>query len=253
MSQSLVPVKRVDTNGKLVTRWVKGDYKSSLARSLPAPKVSPDFNGELSLELFHSVDESVSAQGISKSEILDKVRDLPAKTAAALLNLHKAERDLYSVGCILICALHHNETPDDLENIALVYNEPQYAELDWDYQNHGAYSYIMGNIRGLSQYPQFSGIANFNDHGDEVKSQARVLAKLFFEGEKYSGVTQETKTPEGSAYHFSNPEFVQLVIDNVKNEEQAGNFMDLVYDNGCNPDFLKEIIDTTTPLRDGVI
>jgi hypothetical protein len=253
MSNNLIPVQRPDKNGVMVTRWVKPDYKSSLARSVPAPNVNMDVRSELHQTLVGSVDASISDQGINKNEVLKKVLRLPVKTADALLNLHKSERDLYAVECIIVCALHHNETPDTLENIALVYNEYQYTELDWEYQNHGAYNYIIGNVRGLSQYPQYAGITNFNNHGDEIKNQAKLLTKLVFEGERYSGVMQETITPEGGAYHFSNPEFVQLVIDNAGTEEQGGDFHDLVYDKGCDPDILKELLGTTTPLRSGVL
>lgn len=253
MKQNLIPVQRPDKNGVMVTRWVKPDYKSSLARSTPAPNLGNDARSELHHALASSVDSSISDQGINKDEVLKKVLRLPVKTADALLNLHKNERDLYAVGCILVCALHHNETPDTLENIALVYNEYQYTDLDWDYQKHGAYNYIIGNVRGLSQYPQYAGITNFNDHGDEIKAQAKLLTKLVFEGEKYSGVMQETITHEGGAYHFSNPEFVQLATDNAGTEEQAGDFLDLVYDKGCDPDILKELLGTTTPLRNGVL
>lgn len=253
MTQNLIPVQRPDKNGVMVTRWVKPDYKSSLARNAPAPNIGNDARSELHHSLASSVDPSISDQGIDKDEVLKKVLRLPVKTADALLNLHKNERDLYAVGCILVCALHHNETPDTLENIALVYNEYQYTDLDWDYQNHGAYKYIIGNVRGLSQYPQYSGITNFNDHGDEIKDQAKLLTRLVLEGENYSGIVQETKTPEGNAFHFSNPEFVQLVIDNAGTEEQAGDFHDLVYDKGCDPDNLKELLGTTTPLRNGVL
>lgn len=76
MQPNLIPVQRPDINGKMVTRWVKGDYKSSLARSIPAPKVESDPNGELFYELVRGVDSSISDQGINKDDVLGKVLQL---------------------------------------------------------------------------------------------------------------------------------------------------------------------------------
>lgn len=250
--RNLVPVKLPDKNGVMVTRWVKPNDGSGLGKR-PIPPPSQSAGHQLHAELCMSLDLSLSDQGISKDAVVEKARRLPASTASALLNCRKAASDLYTIECIIVSALHRNDTPDMLENIALVYNDPQYADMDWSHQKHDAYSYITENIRGLSQYPQYSGITNFNNHGDKIKIQAKTLTKLTYEGEGYSNIVRTIETHEGDALYFINPEFVQLTIDNCDTEERAGDYLDLVYDKGCDPDNLKEILKTTVPLRDGVL
>ena len=251
---NLIPVKLPDKNGVMVTRWVKpSDASGTGKKGIPAPIATSSPQDQLSHDLNLSVNADISAFGLDKGYVLGKSRSLPPRTVAALLELRKKSVDQYTVDCIIASALHGNETPDMLENIALVYNDPQYADMDWSHQKHDAYSYITETVRGLKQYPQYAGVTNFTEHGEGVKLQARTLAKLVYEGEGYSGIVKDTETHEGNAVHFINPEFVQLTIDNCDTEERAGDYLDLVYDKGCDPAVLKEILKTTVPLRDGVL
>jgi hypothetical protein len=252
MNQNLIPVQRPDKNGVMVTRWVKPDDSSrGIRKSIPSPDSGA--NGKLFAELSLSVDSSISIFGISKQDILAKVRRLPEKTARYLLALRERSFDQYTVDGIITSALHHNDTSDMLENIALIYNDTQYGELSWSHQSHDAYSYITANLRGLSQYRQYKGITNFTEHGTEIERQARTLTKLLHKGQRHPRVVRDKSTHEGPALYFTNRHFVQLTIENCDTEEHADVYLDLVHSKGYDPDLIKEALNATMPMRGGVI
>jgi hypothetical protein len=157
------------------------------------------------------------------------------------------------VSDIIVTALHRNDPPETLENISLLYNDYQYETDEWSWQEHSGYTMISADIRGLLQYPQFAGVKNINREDDATKERAKTLGKIMYEADKDPSKFQSTATFEGNANRLKDPEFVQLVWDNSDTAEKAGTVLDLVYEWGCDTAAVRQALDTTVPLRGGVL
>lgn len=248
----MIPVQRPDKNGVMVTRWVKPDSSAGGSKGLPAP--SRESTYRLGSELSGSLNAAELVNvGIDRKAIIKRANDLPEVTASALRELREKSFSQYTVDAIITSALHHRDSPEMLENIALLYNDYQYQDLDWEYGQHVAYQIISRDIRGLLQYPQFNGVTNFSDADENVQRHAKTLVKLMYEAEKDGSAYVSLTTHEGAASYLSNPEFVQMAFDNSDTDERADMFLDAVYDRGCSPEVLRDVLDTTVPLRNGVL
>lgn len=249
----MVPVKLPDKNGVMVTRWVKPRESGSAALgTLPAPK-PPTVQRQALYEHVLIDPNDLANICLDTEEIRAKLRRLPEDTAGALNGMIERNYNLSVISGIIATALHRNDPPATLENLALLYNDYQYEDTEWTWKEHVGYAWLSADLRGLFTYPQFEGIRNINREDDATKNRAQTLVQVMYEAEKDPDTMVSTMTHEGKTRYLKDPDFVQLLWDNSDTPEKAGTVLDLVYQWGCDAAAVRQALATTVPLRDGVL
>ena len=249
---ALVPESRADKNGKLVTRHVRPDRKASSAKgTMPAPQVFSEVSQELSQQLGMAVsDISVKGYGMSLAEVMQLARRVPAETAKALLATRSYAIPSSAFDFILATALREKVDAERLENVALFYSDDQYYDFFMDHGSEEAYRVITEDIRGLAYYPQLDGTTNFYRADKDTQKKAIALVSIMQEADKHGGIEIITKPDGLRGAVLKDDRLAQLAIDNAHDLRR---FLDLVRERGCNVDVLTEGLNTTVPLRQGVL
>jgi hypothetical protein len=249
---ALVPEIRADKNGKMVTRNVRQDPPtSSTKRHMPSPQIFGEHAQEFSQKLGAAIsDIGLRGYGVSLAEIMKLARRIPDETARALLETKERSIPSGAFDHILKSALRGGADAERLENIALCYGDDQYIDF---FDNEGSsetYRVIMEDINGLTHYPQLAGTTNFYRADNDTQKKAIALVSVMKEADKHDGIEIITAQDGTRSAVLKDERLAQLAVDNAGSLRR---FLDLVHERGCNVDVLIEGLNTTAPLRHGVL
>lgn len=250
--QPLVPEKRLDKHNRLVTRYVRpvGDKPNKALRTAPAVPVFTDQGEALSQSIGMRLDSNfLLEKGIRLSEVMKVARRLPPEVADALrLVLNDSQTNCFPN--LLASALNNGESPDTLDNIALLFSEYQYQEYEWGATGAGEYEIIMRDIRGLQQMERFGSTPNLNRAERETRQVAIAMNKMFELAER-GGRMRVAKNVDGEEYSsFTDDRMAGMVLDNM---DRIGVVMDAAYEYDADVDMMLKKVNTTAGLRDGVL
>jgi hypothetical protein len=248
----LVPEPRVDKNQRIVTRYVRpfDDQPHKALRIAPTAQIFTDQGEALSQSIGTRLDsEFMLEKGIRVSEVMKAARRLPPEVADAL-RLVLADSSSNCFPHLLASALHNGESPDTLDNIALLFSEYQYQEYEWGATGAGEYETIMRDIRGLQHMERFGDIANLNRAERETRQVAIAMNKMFELAER-GGRMRVATTVDGEEYSsFTDDRMAGMVLDNM---DRIGVVIDAAYEYDADVDMMLKKVNTTAGLRDGVL
>jgi hypothetical protein len=159
----LVPEPRVDKNQRIVTRYVRpfDDQPHKALRVAPTAQIFTDQGEALSQSIGTRLDsEFMLEKGIRVSEVMKAARRLPPEVADAL-RLALADSSSNCFPHLLASALHNGESPDTLDNIALLFSEYQYQEYEWGATGAGElpdWAALRQQIDAVDRYRASGGI-----------------------------------------------------------------------------------------------
>lgn len=245
----LIPEMRSDKNGKLVTRHVRDDIRSSWRnpKQAPAPEVFSDSGQELANTLGQVMSD---AEMSGVAEIMKRARRLPKVTASALLETQARSKTGSAFGYVLVAALRDGASPERLENIAYFYSDDQYEQFFLDEGIHEVHRVINEDINGLAHYPQLNGVTNFHRADDDTRKKALALVSMMQEADRTGAIRIITNEDGVRSAVLKDEKLVQFLVDNSDKRQVL---LDIAHDLGTDPNILAEALTTTVPLRQGVL
>lgn len=186
MNSNLIPQKRLNKNGVLVTKYVRDDTGNSRgSKPIPAPSSPASPSHEMKINFLHEeirynheeYFEAMDDKALPYEEITHRIEMLENGVIDAYYetitgNPGKGFED------ILISAMHNNISSSEAGSVLFIARMEEHLDLEWSRYRGGVFSY--GDARslhaGLSHYePDVSFPPNLLDATKEDQEKATVL------------------------------------------------------------------------------
>jgi hypothetical protein len=269
MKNQLIPQKRMNKNGVLVTKHVRDDSAPSrIAMSLPAPYGAMQSERKMKVEFLtkalHSSYEEYDEQEydtqryMTESVLAERIDGLDNDVLSAY---YEDIRDHVGVGYedILLSAMHNNIRSDKAGSVLFIARLEGELDLEWSSYRSGVFSYVQARRlhSGLSYYePDVSFPSNLLLASEEEQAKAATLINAvlgYLEvGEDEDTLLDYHDKYDGGMLAFENTDLADLFLDHP---EQTKEIVHLMQDRGASDaDSLRVVIEAeVTAVRDGIL
>lgn len=253
----LMPEKRLDSNGKLVTRWVKpADATAGNRTPLPPVKMNQSKHASISKKLKQAaVDQYISIpESINMDAVTQRIDALPNDSAEFIHGLLEGVDDDSLLNTILISTLDADYPPAAVEDIAFLYasmDPEQQSNISdytsWSKRGFDATIIIKDSLAGCSAMKLDNlnydyGVVPLRLNADAAISKAAAYYSVVdcIEGEFADQSALIYGKDKEALFH--DPELALFIINN---HERASDIVDLMRTLGTTSlGRIKEVMET---------
>ena len=269
---NLVPERRVDVNGRVVTRHVRTGKKTSQSvSSVAMPTFRSDTHRALAVAMRNQLGDYSMMRGsspirdagvdLTNRSVQQYVNTLPDDVALTCLNrLFDNESD-QGYPLLLISAAHSNESGNMLSDIDFLYDsdDEYHAEPTWNQNASMAdnHVYLRAMVKGIRSHSKWGLILPERFTKAPVDEQQRVRAiynfadhELTWEKEFSAIEVQWSKTVYMVQISVKDQELFKQIMKYPERTDELANF---IHERGQDYSLLREYMDGDTPLRPGTL
>jgi hypothetical protein len=230
----LMPEKRLDSNGKLVTRWVKpADATAGNRTPLPPVKMNPSKHASISKRLKQAASDKYITipESINMDAIGTRIDALPNDSADSISGILDSMPDDEFLDAILISAFDQNYSRPAVEDIVYFYanmDDEQRMNLTgytgWSDRGFDGAIIIKDSLSGCSAMKLDGldyeyGVSPLRDHGDETLSKVAAYYTVVDCMESEFTEQSELTYGENKEACFEDRELASFIVDNHENVE----------------------------------